>query len=194
MNVPEERKRKSTMSTVYLAVASNEASISQFCSVVVPIYFFYILLMYAFSEKLAQYLLRKDNFSDNRFKVRPFSIISTVFTSCLFAFSTGYFLLFGVFHIAVMFGFALVGYLWIKVNTYCVRVSYTSNSISYHAWNIKKNIQFSDVNKICWESSRHSAGYTMVVYCHNGNKYFFSSRDFIGLVRLKSIFETQSNL
>ena len=104
----------------YSAPIESGTSISQFCSVVVPVYFFYLLMLYAFGEKLAQHLIKADRFSENRFIIRPFSIVGTVFTSCFFVFSAGYFLLFKVFHLAAFFGFPLFGYLWVKVNTYCV--------------------------------------------------------------------------
>ena len=151
-------------------------------------------MLYAFGEKLAQHRIKADRFSDNRFKIRPISIVGTVFTSCFFAFSAGYFILFKVFNLAVFFGFALLGYLWVKVNTYCVRVSYTADTFFYQAWRTKKEIPFSGIHRICWESGRHSVSYMLVLYCHNGNRYFFSSRDFVGLVRLKNVFEAQSNL
>ena len=103
---------------------------------------------------LAQHLIKADRFSENRFIIRPFSIVGTVFTSCFFVFSAGYFLLFKVFHLAAFFGFALFGYLWVKVNTYCVRVSYTDDTLFYQAWRTKKEIPFSGIHRICWESVR----------------------------------------
>ena len=175
----------------YSAPIESGTSISQFCSVVVPVYFFYLLMLYAFGEKLAQHLIKADRFSENRFIIRPFSIVGTVFTPCFFAFSAGYFLLFKVFHLAAFFGFALFGYLWVKVNTYCVRGSYTDDTLFYQAWRKKKEIPFSGIHRICWESGRHSVSYMLVIYCHNGNRYSFSSRDFAGLARLKRTYEDQ---
>lgn len=169
------------------------SEINHFCSVAVPIYFAYSALMWLFGEKIEHELIAKDSYAEGRIKPRAYGIISTFFTVCCFGYSGVYFFLAKAWHLSVMFALFLFGFLWVMINTYCVKIRFTDGKISYRGWSIKKDIPFSTVSKICWEASRHSIGYVLVVYCENGYKLTLSSRDFVGLVSLKATYESIGN-
>lgn len=170
------------------------SAINHFCSVAVPIYFAYVALMWFLGDRIERELIRRDCYAEGRIKIRPYSIISTLLTACCFGYSCGYFFLTEIWHLSAFFGLFLFGFLWIRINTYCVTVRFTASKISYRAWTITLEIPFSDVSRICWEASRHSIGYELIIYCTNGNKLTFSSRDYVGLVLLKDTYESFDNL
>lgn len=170
------------------------SAINHFGSVAVPIYFAYVALMWLLGDRIESELIRRDCYAEGRIKIRTYSIISTLLTACCVGYSCGYFFLAKIWHLSAFFGVFLFGFLWIQINTYCVRVRFTASKISYRAWSITKEIPFSDISQICWEASRHSIGYVLVIYCTNGNKLMFSSRDFVGLVLLKDTYESIDNM
>lgn len=169
---------------------NSEAVANRYFSVFGPMLVILAVLLWIFGERIAQQLVKKDNYKNNCLKIRPYSIVVTTIISCFFAASAGYFLLYATWNMAIFFLFGLAGYLWIMINTYCVKVSFSEEGILYRAWSVKKSIPFSDILKITWESGHRSIDYILVIYCANGNKFRFSSRDFVGLANLKDFFET----
>lgn len=168
---------------------NRDAVVNQLCAVVVPILFICVGLLFIWGERLANQLLRKDTYDQKRIQIRAYGIVRTSITALLMIFAVVYFLCYGIWDMAIIFAFALLGYAWIKVSTYCVRLDYTYRHIRIRSHRTSLQIPFTDITKMCWETHRGQIAYTLVIYLRSGAKIQLSSADFIGLAKLKSIYD-----
>ena len=168
----------------------RDAVVNQLCSVVVPPLFAYIGLLCIIGERLANQLLCRDTYKKKKIKIRTYGLVRTCFTVFLMALALVYFLLYRTWEIAFFFAFALLGYVWIKVNTYCVHLEYTYRYIHMRTSRKTLLIPFENVTKMSWETHRGAIAYTLVIYYNSDAEIRLSSSDFIGLTKLKSIYDS----
>ena len=123
---------------------NRDAVVNQLCAVVVPILFICVGLLFIWGERLANQLLRKDTYDQKRIQIRAYGIVRTSITALLMIFALVYFLCYGIWDMAIIFAFALLGYAWIKVSTYCVRLDYTYRHIRIRSHRTSLQIPFAD--------------------------------------------------
>lgn len=167
----------------------RDAVVNQLCAFVVPIILVYVGALFIWSERLANQLISRDTYDQKRIQIRAYGIVRTSIAALLMTFAVVYFMCYGVWDMVFFFAFALLGYAWIKVNTYCVRLDYTYRRIQFRAHRTSLQIPFTDITKMCWETHRGQIAYTLVIYVRSGAKIQLSSADFIGLAKLKSIYD-----
>ena len=165
-------------------------SINQFCTFAVPMYLSYCAFMWFFGMNIEAKLIESDHYKEGRIKIRPYGIITTFLTLCCLTFAVVYLYLARIWDLFIMFLFVIIGIACMKVFTYCVKVQFTSNTMFYQVWGVKREVPFYNISKIAWKAARHSIGYLLIVYCTNGESFTFSSRDYVGLVSFKETYET----
>lgn len=165
------------------------SAINKFSSFAVPLYLTYSTVKWFFGSKVENALIAKDHYAEGRIKIRPYGVYSTLFTVLCIACAVCYFAAHQIIEYVCFWGLFLFGYLWVKIQTYCVTISFSSSEISYRAWTNRKNISYSEISMIGWKSSRHSLGYVLAINCENGARIDLSSRDFVGLSALKKSYD-----
>lgn len=167
----------------------RDAAVNQLCSVIMPPIFLYVGLMWIFGKKYANYLLRKDTCNEKRIKVRMYGIIR-VLGICLFGLILiAYFALYRTWDMVIFLTAALLGYAWIKIRTYSAHLEYTHRYLIFRTGKKREKFPWKDVTQMSWITSRGSIAYYLRIEFRSGLTADLSSSDFVGLTKLKTIYE-----
>lgn len=169
----------------------RDTVVNQLCAVIIPPLFAYVGLLCIIGEKIADQLLKRDSYANRGIKHRIYGLVWTGIISALMLLLVIYFSLYRVWDMAFIFVFALLGYAWIKVNTYCVHLDYTYRYIRFRSFKKTLLIPFESVSKMCWEIHRGQITYTLVIYYNCNAKIQLSSSDFVGLMNLKAFYDSE---
>ena len=165
--------------------------VNQLCSIVVPLLLIYIGILCFWGNKLAAELLRKDTYPHKCIKIRTYGIIQNCIVALFLLFLVGYFALSKVWELTVFFVFALLGFGWIKMNTYNVSLTYTYRYLTVRTPRNRLIIPWTDVSKITWETPRGYVAYVLTIYYGSDSRILLSSSEFVGLVQLKCFFDAK---
>lgn len=168
----------------------RDSVVNQLCAIIVPPLLIYIGLLCVLGEKIANQLLHRDTYRSKEIKIRMYAFFRTSVIGLLMILAIAYFSIYRIWDMVVLFAFALLGYVWIKVNTYCIHLVYTYRYLRFTTFKKTLVIPFADISKICWETRRGAIAYTLIVYYNSGSKIYLSSSDFIGLKELKSFYDS----
>ena len=171
----------------------RDTVVNQLCAVIIPPLFAYVGLfsIFGFGEKIADQLLKRDTHANKGIKPRIYGLVWTGIISALMLLLVIYFSLYRVWDMAFIFVFALLGYAWVKVNTYCVHLDYTYRYIRFRSFKKTLLIPFENVSKMCWETHRGQIASTLVIYFNHDAKICLSSSDFVGLTKLKTFYDSE---
>jgi len=167
----------------------RDAIVSQLCSVIMPPIFLYVFLLHFIGEKLAERLLRKDCYNEKRIKVRMFAILRVTGMCLFFIFLIVYFSLYKVWDTAALFVMVLLGYTWIKLRTFFARLEYTYRYLVFCTGKKREYFHWKDVRQMSWVTVRGSVGYALEIQFYSGFTATLSSRDFVGLTKLKNFYD-----
>ena len=170
--------------------ADWNGAVNRLCSVVVPLLLIYIGALCFWGGKLASELLHRDTHCHKCIKIRTYGIIQNCIIALLLLFLFGYFALNHVWELALFFLVALLGFGWIKMNTYNISLTYTHRYLSVHTRESKLMIPWTDVSKMSWETPRGAIAYVLIIYCGSSSRILLSSSEFIGLKQLKYFFDS----
>ena len=162
----------------------------QLCSVIIPPIFLYVGLINLFSRQYADLLFRKDTYSKNRVKVRLYAIIRRCIFWSIYMFAAVYFAIYGYWPITAILGIVVVAYGWRTLHVFLTRIEYTHRSVKIRHMKTTQVISYRNIKKISWEESRGVPVYVLVINCYDGTKINLSSDDYVGLVRLKEMYDS----
>lgn len=174
----------------FVPLLDRDAVVNQLCVILVPPLLAYIGFLCIIGEKLANQLLIRDIYEKKEIKIRAYGIIRTCIVGLLFVFAIVYFSIYTIWEISFFFIIALLAYGWIKVNTYCTRLTYTHRYIHLRTFKKTLLIPFENVAQMSWQTHRGAIAYTLVICSDLGSEIHLSSSDFIGLAKLKSFYDS----
>lgn len=176
---------------VSFSFLASDVSMNQFFTIVAPLLFAYAVISNLLGDKVQDQLIKLDVHEKEYIKFRPYGACKSVLIVALLCFCAVYFLVTSTTASAVLTFLILIGYVWIRLDSaYCIALQYTQKYIYLTRWGKKQRIPMQEISKITWETGRHSVGYILVLYLWNGRKIYLSSADFVGLRKLKSVFES----
>lgn len=172
---------------VYLAKGFQAEIINRYFSWVMPFVYLSIACQWFFSERIERYLTDSDDFCEDKIKVRLYGMITTITTLGFFVGTDIYFIYCCCIPESLFCSFLVFAYIFIRINVYCVKLTYSDGIIRYKAWSKELQFSFEQITKACWEDERHRIGYSLVIYTDSGHKITLSSRDFVGLNKLREV-------
>ena len=175
----------------FVPLLDRDAAVNQLCAILVPPLLAYIGLLCIIGGKLANQLLSRDTYEKKEVKIRAYGVIRTCIVGLLLVLAIVYFSIYRIWEISFFFIVALLGYGWIKVNTYCTRLIYTHRYIHLRTFRKTLLIPFDNVSQMSWQTPRGAIAYTLVIYSDCGSEIHLSSGDFIGLAKLKSFYDSR---
>lgn len=172
-----------------VSVHERDAVVNQLCSVIVPPIFLYIGLLSFFGGKLANWLLRKDTYSEKKIRIRIYGIIKMIGIILSLLLIIVYFAFYRVWDMVIIFVVLLSGCVWIKFRTYSARLEYTYRYLIFCTGKKREMFPWKDVMQMSWRTSRGSVAYSLNIKFRSGLTAELSSNDFVGLTKLKSFYD-----
>jgi hypothetical protein len=105
-------------------------------------------------------------------------------------FAAIYFAIYGYWPITAILGIVVVAYGWRALHVFLTRIEYTHRSVKIRHMKTTQVISYRNIKKISWEESRGVPVYVLVINCYDGTKINLPSDDYVGLVRLKEMYDS----
>jgi hypothetical protein len=161
-------------------------------SVLGPLLFLYAGVYHFFGEKIAQLLLKRDQFLDHRICIRPYFVLRSIIIVGVFCWSIAQALWIRGTAQLIICIILLMGYSGIFIYEPCaINIQYTSEHILIRRWRTEYKISMCNISRMSWERVSRSFDYALVIYTDSGRKIVLHSAYYVGLNRLRAIYDAQ---